>query len=510
MRTLSERELFKIGWRGALVGAVAVALSGCISSESSSSDDDDTADSGDSTPVTVNSPADIAQVSAASYDDNENGLITAATLQSWIDDWEGNRPDGIEGDLVILQVNAHCAGDGCGDDSSAEETWTYITPKESEGVYTYVINPGARLMEDRSNGVIVSRSMVASGPTMDQFLEDFNLDPTNDMLVWAMGDAGAGTLMRTGRGWYAMRYWGTPAENLAKLNGGAYQVMDDAYLSSQVSCDELQDAGCHPGGGTVSVRDLPEDNFSMLASVQDVISVVEGNTDAFIWDARSHTEYTAVDDPDDGVDFRNSATKQGHPKGAVVLPYANLTKDDGSWRYKDKATLEALLAGDEVDGGRFQVLVEGVSSSDVEDYLQPAVDVGEEYQPGQTSITYCETTMRAMVTGFASAGILGLPNRFYDGATVEWNSLSNIQDKEGNIILPSDSPWRTDNQLSHYVLNDPANIDPRDIVDAYAESANLISVTDRAYQEGDDAPDPGDPGNGDDGNGSAPPPAPCG
>ncbi|MCZ7560629.1 MAG: hypothetical protein M5U30_11655 [Burkholderiaceae bacterium] len=62
------------------------------------------------TKLTVNSPAQIAQESADSYDDNVNGVISGATLKRWIDDWPANRPAGLTGKLVILQVTAGPAG----------------------------------------------------------------------------------------------------------------------------------------------------------------------------------------------------------------------------------------------------------------------------------------------------------------------------------------------------------------------------------------------------------------
>src|SRR5690554_1469782 len=53
--------------------------------------------------LTVNTPAQITNISKENYDDNVNGLITHNTLKKWLDNWEENKPAGISGKLVILQ-----------------------------------------------------------------------------------------------------------------------------------------------------------------------------------------------------------------------------------------------------------------------------------------------------------------------------------------------------------------------------------------------------------------------
>ena len=473
-------------WPAAVVAALAISVAGCFG-------DEDTAGRVDSA-ANINTAGNIAQASADDYDDNVDGLITAATLQTWIDNWEGNRPAGIDGRLVILQVNA--------DYSNGNPTaQSYITPDPAAGVVTYRIDPG-RLTEKRSNGVIYSRSMVPSGAQMDSFLEDYGLDPTEDLIVWAMGDVrddgSAFPAMQQGRGWYAMRYWGTPRANLAMLNGAATQVMNSNYLGGTATCDEsLMDDGddCLPRSGKVSVRDLPEDNFALQATLEDVVAVAEGRSQAFLWDARSHDEYTARGDTLDDVDFRNDASKQGHPNNAVQLPYGHIM-DASDWSYRDKETIRDYLDGKEIDGAQF-VRYDGQGE------VQPLGE-GNAYRDGQTVITYCETTFRAMMTGFASAAILGYPTRFYDGATVEWNSLSAQRDRHGNMLLPADSPWRTDLVTrSHFRYNAPSNIHSRQIDDPYADHTNRILREDRAYKLGDSVDE-------DDGPGVAPPASPCG
>lgn len=475
---------------GGLALVAVLGLAGCVDSE------EDTISS--SSNFTRNSAAQIAQESDDNYDNNVNGLISGSTLVSWIDDWEANRPPGITGDLIILHVSVW-ADPGNGGAN------TYITPDPANGVRSYAIDTD-RLVETRSNGVMNTKSMVPSGETVDQWLKDYAIDPTKDMIVWAMGEGGFGQAMRQGRGWYMLRYWGTEKEHLALLNGGANHedVIPDTHKGTTVTCDENESGtSCLPRNGTVTVRDLPEDNTALQATLEDVMAVARGEVNAFLWDARSSGEYL-------GTAFRTGGM-QGHPNNAVLLPYSNLlintdevTAGDGhSYRYKPKAVLESYMAGNLVDGAQFERYY---SDSGMMEPLR----AGDIYTDGQVSITYCETTFRAMITGVASAVILGMPNRFYDGAMTEWNHMAHIQTKNGDFLLPSDSPWRTDKAtLSYFVYDDPADIErdaTADLDDPYADHTNVIPYADRAYKISGVS----DTGGGDDDSGGILPPNPCG
>ncbi|MCW8959628.1 MAG: sulfurtransferase [Gammaproteobacteria bacterium] len=449
------------GYLVGLLGATALVLAGCNGSEDSSVSVADTT----VTLPTMNSPATIAAESAADYDDNTYGLITGDTLANWIADWDANKPSGIDGKLVILQTGSGEAGS------------EYIAPNGVD-VFTYEVG-SSEWVETRSNGVIETRSMVPSGQTMDNFLSKYNIDPSNDMIVCAQGTAGAGQAMRAGRCWYMFRYWGVPAGRLAMLNGG------NGWNDTNTALTFATTASTPPMTGYASVKDLPQINFALQATLEDMLDAVPDSdtnvTDdgVFIWDARgnnlpaslpgsSSDEYS----PDGDSDFRNGGATQGHPNGALLLSYSNLLDSSEGYTFKSKADLAAYLDGETVDGAYF-----------VDGTLQ-GIGVGNAYQSGDTIYTYCETTYRAMVTGFATAAILGKPTRFYDGAMVEWHSMANAYDKNGDQLLPADSPWRTDkNSVSMYrVAGDSANVDPRTIVDADANTAHQIIIDDLAYK----------------------------
>ncbi len=509
-----------------LLAGAALLASGCGGGGENNNTGYATTPGGDSVAIKINTAAEIAQVSDADYNKNVNGLITGTTLQGWIDNWKKNRPAGITGRLIILQINRGTSGK------------EYITPKPTQNVFTYSIisdtSAKSRLVMSRSNGVTTTRAMVLDGATMDKFLDDYDIDPTKDMIVFAMGTGGNFANMQMGRGWYLFRYWGVASSHLAVLDGGASSalVMNPSYLGSVATCDETStDAttspgtvavdgsiatslltgpaaiytsgaltnGCSlPGSGQVSVKNLPQDNTALQATLEDVMNVVKGQAKAFIWDARSPNEYGATQGAITGtylgIDFRNGGAKQGHPKGAVNLNFVNLLiTSDGSYRYKDKAKLQKYLDGQTVDGAQF--------SSGA---LVP-LGAGKAYQSGETIITYCETTYRAMITGIAAGVVLGYPVRFYDGAMVEWNAMVDIPDKNGQDILPADSPWRTDTTArSVFTYNTNTAIAARQIDDPYAAHANAIILADKAYKRGTTT------GSGSGGSSVPLPPNPCG
>lgn len=440
-----------------LLASFAISVTGCGTEN----------DLGTTTSSTVSKAADISQSSADDYDDNVNGLITGNTLDSWITDWTANRPAGITGKLVVLQTAAGGAG------------FEYIKP-DGVNVFTYLV-AGDEWVETRSNGVIETISMVPSGRVMDTFLAKYGINPAEDMIVCAQGSAGGGQAMRAGRCWYMFRYWGTPKEHLAVLNGGN-DWNGTGVNTSLEAADFSATASTPPMNGTASVKDLPEINMALQATLEDMMAAVPAQdinllTDGvFIWDARgngapatSGNEYS----PDDDTDFRNGGSTQGHPNGALMLTYTNLLNTGEGYTYKTKAEIQAYLGGD-VDGGG-----NGFAGAD----LQP-VGLGAAYQEGDVVYTYCETTFRAMVTGIASGVIMGLPTRYYDGAMYEWHSMSNEVASDGNAILPWDSPWRTDrSSISMFLTQtDPANVAPRNINDAYAATANAVIIEDLAYK----------------------------
>lgn len=480
----SMSKQMNMSWAGLATLALVMSLQGC-----GGGGEDTTALV---TQIPVNAPAAIAQVSADDYNLNENGLITAATLKRWKDNWLANRPAGITGKLVILQV------------SSGPAAAEYIKPNGTN-VFTY-LSPSSDWIQTRTNGVIETVSVVPDGTSMDALLKKFNIDPQKDMIVAAMGTGSNPNAMAQGRIWYALRYWGVDKKNLAILNGGNQWINGNGMVAG----DFQATASAAPNNGHASVKDLLVDNTQLQATVEDMLKVLPSsdtnvkNDGVLIWDARSLSQYSAGEMVELGEDtdsdttgtqacataycapvspnnymwtFQNSGSRQGHPFGTLQLQYTHMLDATKGYSYRPKSELATMLAGGANAQGNGFV-----------DASYGLVGQGNAYQEGDTIYAYCETTFRAMITGVASAVILGKPTRFYDGAMVEWNSLTYTTDATGNYILPADSPWRTDVVSFFRPATSNTLVAQRFITNAYAKSANAVINADKAYKYGEVIP----------------------
>jgi 3-mercaptopyruvate sulfurtransferase SseA len=497
----------------------------------------------------VNSPAQIAQASADDYNNNVYGLITAATLKRWKDNWTANRPSGITGKLVILQVTKGPTVNGV--DAS------FIAPNGAAAnnamVVTYQTNSG-EWSDTRDNGVTRTVTMVAPGEKMDASFNKYNIDPTKDMIVIAQGSGSYGNPMSTGRIWFAMRYWGIDHTHLAQLNGANYWETSPGVSGNGLSAADFKaEASTVPTTpGSFTVKNIKVDNTKLLATMEDMIANTPStdedrkNDGVFIWDARNVAQYSAgeiaergdsasktnctpmasptVNPPtgpaycqpnsvnDYSWTFQNAGARQGHPNGTLQLQYTNMLDPYSGYSFKPKATLKAYM-----DGMTDQYGYGFVGSKTQSNY--GLVGPGNAYQPGDTVYVYCETTVRAQVTGFVSAAILGLPTRYYDGAMTEWNSLSTATDASGNLLtrangspllLPFDSPWRSETKSFFRWAKDatpPSTVGEREITNAYGRP-NLIEATDKAYKTGESVSSGGGTGGG--GGGGGLPANPCG
>lgn len=84
----------------------------------------------------------------------------------------------------------------------------------------------------------------------------------------------------------------------------------------------------------------------------------------------------------------------------------------------------------------------------------------------------------------ATATILGLPTKVYDGGSAQWNSLAFHLNVLDSFNLPSDSPWRNDlpNRTSFLTFNPSNSVEPAIIANPYATSARGILDEDRRYR----------------------------
>lgn len=436
-----------------------------------------------SSALKVSSAADLAIESATDYNANTYGLITGATLKRWKDDWVNKRPAGITGKLVILQV------------TTGESGYEYIKANGTSAMSYFAA--AAEWTMTRSNGVISTPSMLLDGPSMDAQLKKYDIDPQNDMIVVTMGTASSSNVMSQGRVWFALRYWGVDARNVALLNGGNKWQFDS---SAMTVADFVAAAPTPPATGIKSVKSLPVDNTVLQATLGDLMAVLPAtdtnvkNDGVFLWDARTITQYSAGQkrEKQDGAgtsvcatgaycdaaptynymaSFQNGGSRQGHPYGALDLNFLNMLDAAKGYSFKSKAELASYMNG-ETDASGYGMV----------DATYTLVGAGNAYQSGDTVITYCETSFRAMITAIASGVILGHPTRIYDGAMVEWNSLSYIQDLLNNFILPETSPWRTDLKSFYRAAKSSSLVALRKIIDPFAANANSIVTEDKAYK----------------------------
>ncbi len=391
-------------------------------------------DQGGGSQLPVNAPADLATESASSYDDNEFGVISGTTLDRWLADWPANRPRGITGRLIILQQ-----------DSKAGVT--KFIKHDDEHVFTYGFAEYAYAdSQKRNNGLLDTFATIPDGEETDTILNEFDIDLTRDLVVFAFVDEDAvpGAAVDAGakatkvwyntRSWWWLRYWGADARHLAILNGAAEEVLDAASI--------VTDPSPLPAApGTFSVKELRVDNTSLKIDVGELRTLVHDEGDVVLVDPRRKQEYfgEAFASPANPVNGKRPVF-EGRIKGARFLPW--------------QATLEGVTIGGAPDYAangvedavtthalKFKPKAALVALYNDDDYVD--YDGAAE---GAVTIHYCGHGRRASTWAFISLGVLGIPARLYDGSWVEWGNLAGGEAGEGEAErpLPENSPWRTD------------------------------------------------------------------
>ncbi len=136
--------------------------------------------------------------------------------------------------------------------------------------------------------------------------------------------------------------------------------------------------------GTIT---LGEPDYSLRASLKDVLAVAEKRSDFGLIDIRSKDEYEGKIFAPAGV--QELAVRAGHVPGAVNVPWATAVAADGS--FKSKEELKQIYAAAGIDGTK-PVLV------------------------------YCRIGERSSHTWFALKKILGYDVRNYDGSWTEYGN----------------------------------------------------------------------------------------
>lgn len=393
-------------------------------------------------------PADLATRSAASYEDNESGLIHPETLSRWLADWTNERPDVIDRDLVVLQL-------GIG-----EIALPYV--RTDDQIRTYLVNGFTGLSEVRLTGVTAIGRSPARGVQVDVALRRFRIDPERDFVLLVSGAGEAGDLETLARAWLTLRYWGFSHENLGILHGNVAADLADDERSASVLVPPID--------GTRRVPSLDRDQFSLLASVGDVRDVV--------------AEERAL------LDVRSAAAFEGTALSTSVTDATCLAG----------APSCTALFGGKIPGARhlaIEEILEGDASRlldlDAIDLALASVDLDSETDV----IVYDDEGDSSALAAFTLLAVAGIPARWYAGSFVEWGSLNASHPESALRTLPTDSPWRSENSgeitlwagLEHGIR--PLIFDP------YAAASDALLTADRAYLDAPPLlPGPGDGGSG--------------
>lgn len=379
---------------------------------------------GAGTELRIATPEDLTDESSPDYGNNEHGLITGWTLTSWVDDWAAQRPSGVTGKLVVLQVVPSLATSKVHVEGNGTSVVSYLVPQ-------------GELTKLRDNGLSQIEAEIPDGTATDAWLKKYGIDVAKDFVALtfeqlpAEGDVAATTnaiVQQVGRAWLLLRYWGFPAERIALLNGSVNWNAATQTLPLEASTL----AATPPNDGTTSVKDLWVDNTALVITLEELLATLQGKPNArplaqvTLLDARGGAEALGLlkstntgktDCPSytgTGANARCSPFFEGRLKGAHSVPWAQfLDTSPNGFRFLSKSAVKALF------------------------------DVQSGYQAGNLTIQYCRTNVRSMVTGIVAAVILGYPTRFYDTSFIEWSHLA-YGPTDKTRSLSADSPFRTD------------------------------------------------------------------
>lgn len=415
--------------------------------------------------IYVSTAADLAGESAYDYGDNEYGIVTGNRLKSWIEDWEGNRPAGIDGDLVIVQVVAGVT------------PFYTLASNEAEGVRSYVVN-SAGFNTPRNNGFSNFETDIPDGATADAFFQAYDIDPTEDLIVLTFEQQAAtqnSVVQSVGRAWVFFKYWGTENEHIAILNGSLnFNAKPETYGLALSIVGEHHHSD-PPENGTFSVRDSWVDHTTLSISLEDLIGILEQRVD-----------HPGVDDGIRIVDARGGAEAYGLLK-ATSTGRTNCTSYTGTApNAKCSTPFEGRLKGAQsVPWTQFLDTAAGGFRFLPKPTVKSIFDTQSGWNNNaELTIQYCRTNQRSTVTGIVASVILGYPTRFYETSFIEWGHASagpdptglggagNTQDYPNKHLVDADFAFRTD--LDY--LTEHAILHPND-AGAYVPGGTLGTLT---------------------------------
>ncbi len=375
--------------------------------------------------IKVNSAEELASVSADDYNENRFGLITARTLDNLSTNWQTQKPNGITGKLIVLQIDTGNSPGG-----------RYIPSSPEKDVYSYyvtynsVTETSTAFGQSRSNGVIETESIVPEGKIIDSFLSTYGINPTRDLIVIAADSSSQNNFLSSIRLVYALRYWGLDKRNVALLNGSVKQANDNGEIFTTISRNTTVKQEFS------SVRNTYTDNTILQATIGDLIHILQNGSTSFekvtpipangiqFVDARSNAEYSpsnqnGITTPPVGrtcvAGTGCKVPMEGRIKNAINLEWSTLLIDptNNDYRFKSKSAIQSLFSNSGITGSK-------------------------------QLIAYCDRGIRSATILFAANSIVGFAARLYDASWIEWSALTFDESAAGWSNLIGSSPWRTD------------------------------------------------------------------
>jgi 3-mercaptopyruvate sulfurtransferase SseA len=394
----------------------------------------------------------LTVASSPAYDDNVFGLVTGSRLASWLQDWPSNKPAGIKGRLVILQVVP-----------SVANSLQHLPANEAAGILSFVV-PASDFTAKRNNGLSSFETDIPSGEVVDAWLAKYAIDPREDLILITfeqLPNTQGSINQSVGRAWLFFKYWGTQVSHLAILNGSINWNAAQLGIGLESAVNQLYSQPTNDG--EVTVRHLGFDNTALSISLEEVLAILSnasGSPSASsvrIVDARGGAEALGLKKATStgrnqcasftgsGTNNRCSTPFEGRIKGAKNVPWTQFidTAENG-FRYKGYESVKQIF--DSQVGYTGEVV---------------------------HTIQYCRTNQRSMVTGIVANVILGYPTRFYETSFIEWGHVSaGPPDSPNKNLVPASFPFRTDLEsfTEHAVLH------PDDL-SAYTPGGTLGTLT---------------------------------
>jgi 3-mercaptopyruvate sulfurtransferase SseA len=333
----------------------------------------------------------VAQRSSANRADNRAGLVTRETLEAWLADWPANRPEGITGDLVILQPD------------DAEGPLTYVA--QAPGVRAYHAPDLPLLLQARNNGVLAISRVPGNGVRVDSYLRRYGIRHDRDLVVFLAGKRSVATLADLTRAWLTLRSWGLPHRSLAVVDASVSEL--DAAFRSEASIPPPI------ANDDVRVPSLERPYFELVAHLGDVRDAVEEQ--APLLDSRPLDEFegkrlaaSALDETCLAGSPECTPTYSGRILGAQHFPVERVL-DPTTFAFRPLSELDSAFA-----------------------------------LTGAVPIVYDHDGASSAVVTFAALAVAGVPMRWYAASFLEWASLNASHPVPELRTLPEASPWRTD------------------------------------------------------------------